>query len=186
METSAATTSINALHAVLAKHEFLTGRWLKSVYNLWQELQQGECTLARDSNERLCRTVQVARIQCFYRHPVQGLLQLYEEKQCFTNGNERCRGWGHVSEKVQASEEPRDAAVRGLAEELGLLVQGGDLVAVDTRRESGPSESYTGLWSCYECYTYRLDLAESQYRVTYVEVQADKTTHFAWRPVYVG
>lgn len=91
----------------------------KNLHNLWIELAQGETSLA-DSVPPV-RTVHVATVRVF--DPSFPGLTLLESHQELSDGSLRSR-LRPLSEKMKPGEDLRDAALRGLREELGALVAG--------------------------------------------------------------
>jgi hypothetical protein len=155
----------------------------KTIRHLAQEIECGECKLLNFEGT-LTRIVIVAGADIFYAPPNGQRYQLIEEKQVFADGRERRRNLAQaVSEKLRPDEDPREAMIRGLREELGIS---GDVV-ISYQGESTrtlPSPSYPGLASRYTNHKFTVVLQESQFNPGgYIEAQSDKSTYFVWQPV---
>jgi len=128
------------------------------------------------------RELEGIEIVVFYDHPDKGVLLLKEDRQVFSDGRIRKRGFSWVSEKVEENEEVDIAAIRGLKEELelsppfkrGPIKKGKKLVEEDSR-------SYPGLPTKYDMDCFEVWLTPEQFNPEgYVEEQEDKTTFFVW------
>lgn len=127
----------------------------KNVHNLWLELSQGETSLA--DSEPPVRTVQVVLVRVIGK---DGKI-LVESHQELSDGEVRERG-RPLSEKMKPNEDPESAAVRGIKEELGSVIDAEtevcDIVTIDPnsyemRVEERNSGSYPGLPGCYVLHT---------------------------------
>eukprot|EP00469_Lotharella_globosa_P003892 CAMPEP_0167804198 /NCGR_PEP_ID=MMETSP0111_2-20121227/20330_1 /TAXON_ID=91324 /ORGANISM="Lotharella globosa, Strain CCCM811" /LENGTH=488 /DNA_ID=CAMNT_0007700895 /DNA_START=75 /DNA_END=1541 /DNA_ORIENTATION=+ len=123
----------------------------KSVKHLWRELQDRESTINIDKRGQLARTVRVVRVLA--RRSAKNPNVLIEKKQVLLDGRVRHRG-SVLAEKMQAGETPKQAAIRGIVEELDGFVS--DMSQIHqltldpkTRVEMKPSISYPGLPSSY-------------------------------------
>lgn len=122
----------------------------KSIDSLWKEVQLGESEL-RSGEEGIERVVRVVRVKVVAE--IQGTNHvLVEQWQTLANGNTRRREM-LLAGKCMAGEDPRDAAEREVAEELGpdfpmmALRWNEDVLNTLDRKIS---ESYPGLASVYE------------------------------------
>ena len=180
--------AISSLRAQLEGAGISTSEWgkgeAKTLRHLVQELQEGECSLIADEQGALTRTVVVGGANVLYTSSEGQLFQLIEEKQVFNDGRERKRDLGSaVSEKMKPGEDPTQAMVRGIREELGIS---GDIsISYEGHSEKTIlSPSYPGLLSRYLNHKFTVTLQDSQFNPHgYVEVQSDKSTYFVWKEV---
>lgn len=177
--------AISALRNQLEAAGISTSEWgkgeAKTLRHLVQELDEGDCTLLVDAQGALTRTVVVGGANVFYNSPEGVRYRLLEEKQVFTDGRERKRDLGHaVSEKMKPGEDPTDAMVRGIREELGI--HGEIAITYQGQMEKTiTSPSYPGLTSRYLNHKFTVHLQDAQFNPDgYVEKQSDKTTYFVW------
>ena len=88
-----------------------------------------------------------------------------------------------VSEKIKPDEDPKDAMIRGMREELGIE---GEISLTETGADEQllSSPSYPGLQSQYICHKFEATLNDQQFKPAgYVEEQEDKSTYFIWEEV---
>jgi len=163
--------------------EWGTGK-TKTLAHLQKEIESGETVLITDSEGRLLRKVMVGNADVYYRSPDGKEYRLREAKQVFTDGRERCRDLNSaVSEKMKPGENPKDAMIRGIEEELGIK---GDIFLTDEGidDETIMSPSYPGLHSRYICHRFSVVFDDDQFNPEgYVERQPDKSTYFIWKEV---
>lgn len=178
--------AISSLRAQLENAGISTSEWgkgeAKTLRHLVQELEEGECSLTADEQGALTRTVVVGGANVLYTSSEGQRFQLIEEKQVFKDGRERKRDLGcAVSEKMKPGEDPTDAMVRGIREELGL--SGEISISYEGQGEKTIlSPSYPGLTSRYLNHRFTVILQDSHYNPAgYVEVQSDKSTYFVWK-----
>lgn len=143
-------SSVEELEHWLRAHEVDVTSWgtggSKTVAVLWSELHHGESQLRSAPPRRL-----VAVVRVIIRRDDRVLL---ETAQQFDDG--RCRFRGQPpSEKMRQGEPPEEAAVRCLAEELGVAAGDVWLAPGSMRRWEHERESlsYPGLVSCYYFYS---------------------------------
>lgn len=177
--------SQSELNNLLYQHQIDPTKWIKTPQNLFKEVQERDCILGLEDGQ-LHRKVQVAHIKCFYTNNHGEKLQLKEDRQVFKNGNVRERGFQFVAEKIQFGEPPKDAALRGLSEELQIFGPDIDVVPLEEenifeRRAS--SNTYVGIASSYQVYVFKCDIPHNHYRDSYVEVQEEKQTFFSWMKI---
>lgn len=114
----------------------------KTVHDLWDELQNGDIKLHSDPALR-----EVALVQVFIRRGEQVLLEVAQE---FDSGQLR---WRNIppSEKMRGEEDYREAAVRGLQEEIGIAPERICFVADSYQQfqRNSISPSYPGLPTRY-------------------------------------
>lgn len=95
------------------------GSLTKTVLDLWEELERGECDLHLDRGG-VRRQLNVVKVRV--RPPkARGGDELIETWQIFSDGRRRSRGMP-LSEKMFPGEAPLDAAERGIVEELGSAI----------------------------------------------------------------
>ena len=180
-------TAIAALRSELEGAGISTAEWgrgeAKTLRHLVQEIECGECTL-RDVEGTLTRTVVVGGADVLYDSRDGQRYRLIEEKQVFADGRERKRDLGQaVSEKMKPDEDPTEAMIRGIREELGIS---GDVV-ISYHGESQRtllSPSYPGLVPRYLNHKFTVFLQDEQFNpYGYVEKQSDKSTYFVWQQI---
>lgn len=169
---------------LLGQHHIPIDRWgvgeAKSLSLFLKELEIGDSKLLEESGD-LIRSIEVARVNVFYKSEDGTVLNLYEAGQFFSDGRTRIRSNKFsVGEKVQ-HESTREAALRGLRDELGIktpvTLQGGELTATDA-----DCQDYPGLRTRKVFVNYSVWLNEDQYKEEgYTENQDDKRTEFRWR-----
>lgn len=179
--------TIQALEDLLKEFNIDTSEWGKvgkPVSTLLDEITHTDCYLEVVDN-KLERFVDVVRIRCYHKNQ-----QLYEEKQEFherVKDKFRMRDLDHVGEKMKRNENPLVAAVRGLKEELQVIVYGTQLThdsALDFTETYNPTPSYVGLHSNYRYFNYSITFDEYQYNPDgYKEISPVKTTYFVWRNI---
>lgn len=156
----------------------------KTLDYLEKEIEAGETELIFGKNGELLRKVVVTGADVLYTSPEGKKYRLREDKQVFKDGRERHRDLGRaVSEKMKSNEDPEQAIVRGIQEELGIT---GPIkaVATGTEIENIDSPSYPGLSSQYTTHEFEVNLSKEQFKLDgYVEVQAGLTTYFVWEEI---
>lgn len=170
--------TLEELEDLLKAFNIDTSEWTKSVSTLLKEIAETDCYLSV-VNGQLERFVDVARIRCYYRDQ-----QLFEEKQVFQD-KVRERNQDYVGEKMKKDEDPCDAAVRGVFEELQIVCSKNQLTpnfSLNTVNTYNPNPSYKGLQSSYRYFNFSVEFEESQFNPNgYEEFDHDKTTYFTWR-----
>lgn len=132
----------------------------KTVADLWQEVQQGECQLMLDHVAHyLLRVVEVVEV-----HIVQSGKLLHEASQQFADGRIRYRN-RPPSEKLHPSETPLAAAQRCIQEELAVAVTA---IVIPTQNPAkrvicDESASYPSLLSRYTFYTVQAQVVGLPY-----------------------
>ncbi|MSU55504.1 MAG: hypothetical protein EXS46_03130 [Candidatus Taylorbacteria bacterium] len=156
----------------------------KTLVHLQNEIENGETILISGKEGELLRKVVVVGADIYYSSPSGKRYRLKEEKQVFKDGRERRRDLGQaVSEKMKPNENPNDAMIRGIREELGI---NGEIVLTETGTDEQliTSPSYPGLQSQYVRHKFETILNDEQFRQDgYVEAQSDKSTYFVWEEV---
>jgi hypothetical protein len=156
----------------------------KTLGHLQKEINEGETNLVKDNEGKLLRKVLVGGTDVFYTSSEGKKFKLKEEKQVFKDGRERRRDLGQaVLEKIKPDEDPKEAMIRGVKEELGIE---GDLEMLDkgTEEKYVMSPSYPGLQSQYVRFKFEITLDDNQFNPDgYIENQADKSTYFIWEEI---
>ena len=156
----------------------------KTLAHLQKEIESGETVLITGNEGELLRKVVVGGADVFYVSPEGKKYRLKEDRQVFKDGRERRRDLGQaVSEKMKPDENPNDATIRGIQEELGI---GGEIILTETGTDEQllSSPSYPGLQSQYIRHRFEAVLSHEQFREDgYVEEQSGKSTYFVWEEV---
>ncbi len=174
--------SVTALTKWLHENGVDTARWgdagSKTPTSLWQELQQGDCTLQDDPPMRIVRVVQV-----IIRQAGKVLVEIEQE---LSDGRIRQR---HIfpAEKMKPNETPKAAAQRCLQEELGdAHVQTISSVEGGERQEEFVSPSYPGLQTQYHFFEVEMHvtgLSTSDFwteNITPTDNDPVRRHHWAW------
>ncbi|MEK7168402.1 MAG: NUDIX domain-containing protein [Patescibacteria group bacterium] len=148
------------------------------------EVENGDCELVIEGGQPIRRVHFInISITAEFDGEVHNLI---EDRQVFNEGrsNERTRKRrdlnGSVKEKIHSSEDPEDAVVRAIEEELGV---GGDIDYESDYSEDMDKESpsFPGLRTQYRAHYFKAELKGDQIRrERYKEVQSDKITYFVW------
>lgn len=177
----------HSIVSLLTKHQVPFDKWghgeAKTLGHLVSEVSSSETTLAEDEEHGLVRRVCNARVEIFYQEG-EDIFQLVEEKQIFSDGRVRRRGFAWIGEKLNLGESYKEGARRAIAEELGISES---IPLVKLRQVvSGPmsSLSFPGLKSIYTIQVYQARMPKRLFKQGgYIEEQRDKTTYFVWRKV---
>jgi hypothetical protein len=154
--------------------------WIKTVSDLYKEIETGECILGIE-DKKLHRRIDVVSIKCFHTNEEGQRFQIFEEKQVFKNGRERQRGFNYIAEKLQSNETPEECAKRGLAEELQIAGPDVHLVPLTEENKFEKREtSYTGIQGSYNKYFFSCEIPKLFFKDSYIEEQEDKSTYFSW------
>ncbi|OGZ32545.1 MAG: hypothetical protein A3H02_00175 [Candidatus Niyogibacteria bacterium RIFCSPLOWO2_12_FULL_41_13] len=156
----------------------------KTLAHLQKEIESGETILIKGKEGELLRKVVVGGADVFYVSPEGKKYRLKEDRQVFKDGRERRRDLGQaVSEKMKPDENPNDAMIRGIQEELGIV---GEIILTETGTDEQllTSPSYPGLQSQYIRHKFEAILNQKQFKQNgYVEEQPDKSTYFIWEEI---
>lgn len=173
-------SSLLDLISLLDDYGISTDGWIKDANSLFTEIKEEECYLV-DKNGVLMRHVDVVRVFC---NSKSDTLKLVEEKQVYhKTGKIMNRLHEYVSEKIKFGENPMEAAIRGLQEELGLNTE----KLIITKRnnpkklDSQLSKTYTSLLCVYNYHDFDVSIPDDQYKEEYIENQEDKSTFFIWK-----
>lgn len=178
--------SLEELYSILKEYYIDLNIWstgpYKSVEHLWNEIEEDECILYND-NGKLHREVNFVGAKIMYE--LDGIKYfLKEEKAIFKDGRERVRDiWYSMAEKFKFNEDPKQALIRGMKEELDIVVD--DSQFVQYNKVYFPSDGdYPGLESFHTGFGFIITLNGNQYKSGgYVEHQSDKDIYFVWEEV---
>ncbi|MCA9350934.1 hypothetical protein KC874_04565 [Candidatus Saccharibacteria bacterium] len=177
---------------LLKKHEVDIFSWgsyeAKTVEHLISEVLSGESQLLETDQGELLRVLEVADGTITYTDSLGAVYKLTEDRQEFADGRVRKRE--HLkdislAEKVAPGEDPKQALLRGIDEELGIT---GDIYIVgnptlDEKQVESPS--FPGLKTQYRVHKYKLVIGSDSFNPDgYKEQQSDKTTYFIWDYCY--
>ena len=154
--------------------------YAKTLSHLFREIESGECTILEERGN-LLREIQFAMCEMFYRDG-KNLFKLIEQKQVFNDGRTRIRDKeSSVSEKMMIGEDPLESLIRGIKEELGIILDESQIEEVGDVKKTESSQSFPGLITRYNGHNFTCFLNQDQYSPNgYVEVQKDKSTYFIW------
>ena len=151
----------------------------KTTRELFAELEAGETGLEYTPSGEIARVVEIGAGDIWYKN-----LRLVEDRQVFNaDGTKKRRPYLHgaMSEKMKAGEDPYEAVLRGIEEELGITGDfklGEDEVVSTTKK----SPSYPGLMSTYKTHKIRVEIDDASFKPEgYLEIQEPKTTYFVWK-----
>jgi hypothetical protein len=179
---------LNDLIERLNKHSIPIEDWgkgdAKSIRSLFNEIKEEDCILKEDENGYLIRLIEFVGIRIYYRDGDNTWL-LKEDRQVFNDGRTRRREMpSSVSEKMKFDEDPVNAAVRGISEELGVDINRKQLIKRRDLNYDGGSMSYPGLKTRYKGHQYSCYFTANQFDINgYVERQEEKSTYFTWKKI---
>lgn len=177
--------SVEELENYLRKFSIPISSWgtgkSKELRDLYEELVNDECKLI-ESGESLHRIIEFVGVEVFYKDDEGGIYHLVEDRQEFSDGRVRKRKMlSSVSEKMKFGESPSVAGVRGIKEELNIVVSASQLSNHRDIQFNGSSMSYPGLIAKYKGHQFTCYLNKEQFNADgYVEVQKRKKTFFKW------
>ena len=178
--------SLDSLHSILSDYQIDYSHWgqnaTKSIEKLWEEIELDETSIRIEEGE-ISRVVSVANVYVKYKSAEGECLQLWEDRQVFTNGDVRKRdGFNYIAEKGYSSEDKLEWAARALKEELQIGIPKSRIQILGDEIKLGKKTSYPGLKSKYHVHEFEVLLAEDEFKQEgYVEEQKDKKTYFVWR-----
>src|SRR5579863_2912178 len=176
------------LITLLNKHGVPYEKWgtgsAKALDHLLSEVLGGETILEETGNGELVRKVEVVGVDVRYISTDGAEYQLVEDRQEFADGRVRRRMLASsLTEKMKPGEEPTESAQRAVEEELRVSGKT-TMERLGTNRTAQVSPSYPGLKAQFVLHTFRTYLKPEQYQPQgYQEIQPDKTTYFAWKPI---
>lgn len=151
----------------------------KKSADLVQEIMLGESRLQL-VDDRLVRIVKVAcvEIPC----PLDDGRWLWEICQEYNYPAKIVeRNICGVSEKIQGEEDPLDAAIRGLKEELGLSISEDQININGYELSDNSNSAYNGITSKTLLWKFTANISKSDFRDEYREIQKSKATVFRWK-----
>ena len=153
----------------------------KNVEHLLDEIRGEECNV-EDRGEYLIRSIEFVGVRIYHKDKDNVTWVLKEDKQEFKDGRVRRRNMpSSVSEKMKFGEDPLISAIRGIKEELGINVEGHQLIKMRDLFYNGGSQSYPGLRTRYKGHQFTCFFNDDQFDENgYIEVQKDKSTFFKW------
>lgn len=156
----------------------------KTVDHLLREIDSGESEVTFSPDGTAQRRVRVAWVDVLHFDANGNVYQLYEDRQEYSDGRVRKRELGSsLGEKFLPSEEPLEAAVRALSEELGITDYA-SLHSIGSKQTTHSPDSYPGLESQYDTHSFVAVIEGDAYNPDgYVEVQTDKSNYYSWRLV---
>lgn len=185
------------LESFLSTHNIPIDTWgqdkAKTVDHLYREIKRQDSQLIQE-NGRLIRKLKFIEVNVEVEM-MGKRLRLVEDRQVFNEGkhNQRTRRRPEfksaVKEKIHLHEEPNQAVVRAIKEEIGRLWSEHDLnlispCKIDQRAIKRESMSYPGLPTHYDGHFYHLQLPRPLFSPDgYKEIQPDKTTYFVWKEI---
>lgn len=165
----------------------------KTVAHLYQEIKRQDSQLIQEDGE-LIRKLKFVEVDVQITMHNQRL-KLVEDRQVFNEGkpNQRLRRRPQypsaVKEKIHFQEDPDQAVIRAIKEEIGRLWFEHDLdllkpEKIQERQFKKESLSYPGLLTFYHGHYYHLELPKPLFDPGgYQEIQPDITTYFVWKEV---
>ena len=153
----------------------------KNVEHLLDEIRGEECNV-EDRGGYLIRSIEFVGVRIYHKDKDNVTWVLKEDKQEFKDGRTRRRNMpSSVSEKMKFGEDPLISAIRGIKEELGINVEGHQLIKMRDLFYNGGSQSYPGLRTRYKGHQFTCFFNDDQFDENgYIEVQKDKSTFFKW------
>ena len=177
-------TSEEELYSILKEYDIDLSKWgigrYKTVSQLFKEIKEGECVLY-GFNGILRREVNFVGARVIYMIDKIRYV-LTEDRSIFKDGRVRVRDiWYSMAEKFKFGEDHEEALIRGMEEELGIVVNGNQCFFYNKLRFQDNGD-FPGLESYHNGYSYLVLLNEEQYKEEgYIEHQSDKDIYFTWR-----
>lgn len=153
----------------------------KNIEHLLDEIRGEECDV-EDRGGYLIRSIEFVGVRIYHKDKDNVTWVLKEDKQEFKDGRTRRRNMpSSVSEKMKFGEDSLISAIRGIKEELGVGVEGHQLIKMRDLFYNGGSQSYPGLRTRYKGHQFTCFFNDDQFDENgYIEVQKDKSTFFKW------
>lgn len=153
----------------------------KTIDHLVKEIEDQEVILGLNEDGELIRISEVVAAMVLCVHDDK-MYRLKEERQVFKDGRERIRpSAGHsVFEKMKLGENPDEAILRGITEELNIA---GEIILnyIKKIENMADSKSYPGIQTKSTTHFFEAMLEASQFNPEgYIEEQLDKSTYFVW------
>jgi len=180
--------SIEELERILHESGVSTEGWgteeAKTIELLLEEVNSGETILEKVGGV-LIRKTRVARSRIYYLEGDDAVHRLSEDRQVFkSDGRTRSKKFEQaVGEKIRINEDPDEAMIRGIHEELAIDGEI-DFRPKGIHFEKGPSYSYPGLTTEQTMYDFEAILNDNQYNPNgYIEEGETLTTYFIWKEI---
>jgi len=177
-------TSEEELDSILNEYNIDLNKWgtgrYKTVSHLFKEIKENECVLY-GFDGKLRREVNFVGARVIYMVNKTRYV-LTEDKSIFKDGRVRVRDiWYSMAEKFKFGEDHEEALIRGMEEELGIVVNENQCFFYNKVRFRDDGD-FPGLESYHNGYSYLVLLNEKQYKEEgYIEHQSDKDIYFVWR-----
>lgn len=179
-------SDIDKLRSQLDTFGIDTVKWgtgiYKTIYHLADEIKNGEIILKENKDGELIRVSEIVATTIYFTDKDGKTYRLKEQKQVFNDGRERVRqSEGQaVFEKMKSGEEPAEAILRGINEELGINC-GIVVKYIETIENFGEAGSYPGMSTESKTHYFETILEAPQFQPQgYIEEQSDKITYFVW------
>lgn len=178
-------STVEELEKKLIEYSIPVNEWgmgyAKTIEHLFDEIQNEECVL-KEVDGYIIRTIEYVGVRVLYKDKNGETWLLKEDRQVFKDGRVRRRNMpSSVSEKMKFNEDATISAIRGIEEELGVIVEMNQLIKQRPHFYDGGSQSYPGLKSKYKGNHFTCYLNDDQFNSEgYVENQKDKSTFFIW------
>ena len=156
----------------------------KTIEHLAKEIDNNEIILAENEQGELIRISEVVASSIYYIDDINKY-RLKEQKQVFLDGRVRIRpsNGQSVFEKMKFGEDPTQAMIRGISEELGIDADI-NLKHINTVQDTADSKSYPGLQTKSTTHFFDVILNSEQFNPRgYTEEQSDKITYFVWEKI---
>jgi hypothetical protein len=169
-----------SLTVIAAEREWGDCAGTKSLEELISEVEKGESFVAKVEGLGIVRVIMSVRVKVLHQDLI--LWELFRKKEGKISSRYLNSSLG---EKMFVDEKPKDAALRGLLEELGVTVDRNDLSAtvVDPKREVKDSGSFPGLKTVYYFYPFAVTFDSRAYKSEYITEENGRKTCFVWIPV---
>ena len=151
----------------------------KSLEELHQEVEHGDCFLVQDQSGQIFRRVRVVAVILDYDYQV-----LVEDTQTHNQTGEirHRKIAGSLIEKLMLDESPEEGALRLLDEEMGLKVRSRNLGTFEQGMKNMHCPSYPGLQGEYHIYRTHVQMPVEMYQSSYQEDFDPWTTSWKWVP----
>ena len=177
---------------ILREHGVAVEHWTgekgtKTVHDLFHEIENGETEVEFSETGEVLRIVHVVAGDITFYDPETGkTCRLKEDKQVSKmDGSIKHRPelHGAVAEKMKVGEDPREATLRGIHEELGIS---GDFEIGDEEliQETRHTPTYPGLTSQYRIHRVPVKIDKASFiQNGYSEEQPTKINYFVWEDI---
>jgi hypothetical protein len=189
MEQHKETLSVERLAGLLVTAGVDISTWgtgsAKTVAQLLKEMREGESQVTFHPETGVQRAVRVAWVDVLYLDGHGNIFQLVEDRQEYRDGRLRKRQLpSSLGEKFKLGENPDDAAIRALNEELGVA-SFKSLHKIGQEQELYTPDSYPGLATNYETYSFVAVLDDPSFDPDgYIEHQTDKINYYTWEKIH--